>query len=59
MQWENKETVSAASSATGAKKNNVRWMVVAVLFFVTLINYADRASISLAGPGRAGQKSWV
>ncbi|AHF77309.1 Putative D-galactonate transporter [Sodalis praecaptivus] len=53
MQWENKETVAAASSATGAKKTNVRWMVVAVLFFVTLINYADRASISLAGPGMA------
>src|SRR5215210_4634364 len=29
---------------------NVRWLVVAVLFVITTINYADRATISLAGP---------
>lgn len=39
--------------AISARRTNVRWLVVAVLFFVTLINYADRASISLAGPGMA------
>ena len=32
-------------------KTNIRWLVVAVLFFVTMINYADRATISLAAPG--------
>ena len=37
-------------SATAAKKTNVRWVVVAVLFAITAINYADRATISLAGP---------
>ncbi|EGO63097.1 MFS transporter [Acetonema longum] len=35
------------------KKTNVRWMIVAVLFFITVINYADRATISLAGPAIA------
>jgi MFS transporter, ACS family, glucarate transporter len=36
-----------------AKKTNVRWIIVAVLFFITVINYADRATISLAGPAMA------
>lgn len=35
------------------KKTNVRWIVVAVLFFITVINYADRATISIAGPAIA------
>lgn len=32
------------------KKSNARWIVVAILFLVTVINYADRATIALAGP---------
>jgi len=32
------------------KKTNVRWIIVVVLFLITAINYADRATISLAGP---------
>jgi ACS family glucarate transporter-like MFS transporter len=32
------------------KRTNVRWLIVAVLFVITAINYADRATISLAGP---------
>jgi len=35
------------------KKTNVRWIVVVVLFFITIINYADRSTISLAGPAIA------
>ncbi|MBP1764274.1 MAG: d-galactonate transporter [Firmicutes bacterium] len=35
------------------KMTNVRWIIVAVLFFITVINYADRATISLAGPAIA------
>jgi len=38
------------TAANGAKRTNVRWLIVAVLFFITVINYADRATISLAGP---------
>ncbi|AHG89441.1 d-galactonate transporter [Gemmatirosa kalamazoonensis] len=37
------------------ERTNVRWVVVAVLFLVTAINYADRATISLAGPAIARQ----
>jgi ACS family glucarate transporter-like MFS transporter len=29
---------------------NSRWMILAILFMVTTINYADRATISIAGP---------
>ncbi len=32
------------------KMSRVRWSVVAMLFILTTINYADRATISLAGP---------
>jgi len=39
-----------SSNNLTTKKTNVRWIVVAVLFFITVINYADRATISLAGP---------
>jgi ACS family glucarate transporter-like MFS transporter len=42
--------VNANQAVTADKKTNVRWMVVAVLFLITVINYADRATISLAGP---------
>ncbi|WP_342048244.1 MFS transporter [Bacillus sp. OTU530] len=30
------------------KKTNIRWIIVTMLFFVTTINYADRATISIA-----------
>ena len=45
--------VNSSALAAGAKKTNVRWIVVTVLFFITIINYADRATISLAGPAMA------
>ncbi|MBV9950098.1 MAG: MFS transporter, partial [Myxococcales bacterium] len=32
------------------QRTNVRWLIAAVLFVITAINYADRATISLAGP---------
>jgi MFS transporter, ACS family, glucarate transporter len=36
--------------ADAAKKTKTRWGVLAVLFFITMINYADRSTISIAGP---------
>ena len=45
--------LNAGAVAAAATKTNVRWVVVAVLFFITIINYADRATISLAGPAMA------
>ena len=38
------------SSDASAKATRVRWSILAVLFIVTTINYADRATISIAGP---------
>jgi ACS family glucarate transporter-like MFS transporter len=35
---------------TTSGKTNVRWLIVAMLFVVTTVNYADRATISIAGP---------
>jgi MFS transporter, ACS family, glucarate transporter len=32
------------------KKSNIRWLIVTMLFILTAINYADRATLSLAGP---------
>jgi ACS family glucarate transporter-like MFS transporter len=32
------------------KASRVRWSILAMLFIITTINYADRATISLAGP---------
>jgi ACS family glucarate transporter-like MFS transporter len=34
----------------GAKATGIRWSILAILFIVTTINYADRATISIAGP---------
>jgi ACS family glucarate transporter-like MFS transporter len=36
--------------AAGAKATRVRWGILAILFIITTINYADRATISIAGP---------
>ncbi|WP_448191012.1 MFS transporter [Azospirillum sp. sgz301742] len=41
---------SAVSADTAARKTNVRWMIVVMLFVVTAINYADRAVLAIAGP---------
>jgi ACS family glucarate transporter-like MFS transporter len=46
-------TPASASANTGAGSKlatNSRWMILAILFMVTTINYADRATISIAGP---------
>ncbi len=41
---------AAAVAAEAQKPTSVRWLVVVILFLITVINYADRATISLAGP---------
>jgi ACS family glucarate transporter-like MFS transporter len=44
-------TTTAAMPATATRlASRTRWMILATLFIVTTINYADRASISIAGP---------
>ncbi|MDI9681791.1 hypothetical protein QM334_33715, partial [Burkholderia cenocepacia] len=42
-----------ASASATARRTRVRWLVLAVLFAVTTINYADRAAIAIAGPALA------
>lgn len=37
-------------SAPDQRPTRVRYVILAVLFLVTLVNYADRAAISIAGP---------
>jgi ACS family glucarate transporter-like MFS transporter len=45
------EQTQAIRAAAAAKvQTRTRWMILAVLFAVTTINYADRATISIAGP---------
>jgi ACS family glucarate transporter-like MFS transporter len=44
-------TTTAAMPAAATKlASRTRWTILAILFIVTTINYADRASISIAGP---------
>jgi len=38
------------SALTGMKPTRIRWIIVTMLFVMTTINYADRATLSLAGP---------
>lgn len=39
-----------ASTSGNAKATRTRWRILAILFIITTINYADRATISIAGP---------
>jgi len=44
-------TTTAVMPASATKlASRTRWTILAILFIVTTINYADRASISIAGP---------
>jgi ACS family glucarate transporter-like MFS transporter len=42
--------MNAIVTATDSKRTRVRYAIVAMLFVVTAVNYADRATLSLAGP---------
>jgi ACS family glucarate transporter-like MFS transporter len=45
------EQVQTAQAASAAKvQTRTRWMILAMLFAITTINYADRATISIAAP---------
>jgi len=46
------EQAQAIRTAAAAKvQSRTRWMILAMLFVITTINYADRATISIAAPG--------
>ncbi|MES2151313.1 MAG: MFS transporter [Pseudomonadota bacterium] len=38
------------AASSGASATRVRWLILAMLFVITTINYADRATIAIAGP---------
>lgn len=42
--------MSAVVSAADARRSRVRLFIVTMLFLVTTVNYADRATLSIAGP---------
>ncbi|PWC83605.1 glucarate transporter [Azospirillum sp. TSH100] len=41
---------STAAAQPAAKQTKVRYLILAMLFLVTVINYADRATLSITGP---------
>ena len=46
------EHAQPITTASAAKvQTRTRWMILAMLFAITTINYADRATISIAAPG--------
>jgi ACS family glucarate transporter-like MFS transporter len=45
--------MSTVASAVGARRSRVRLLIVAMLFLVTTVNYADRATLSIAGTALA------
>ena len=48
------QLVAPSSAATrGARASRVRYAIVATLFFTTTVNYADRATLSIAGTSLA------
>ncbi len=49
----NPATGGAVSGSQTAKRTRVRFGIVAMLFIVTAVNYADRATLSIAGPALA------
>jgi ACS family glucarate transporter-like MFS transporter len=42
-------TLTSGTEAQSAKRTNIRYVIVAMLFLVTAVNYADRATLSIAG----------
>jgi len=45
------QAIPANAAATAAKQSHIRYVIIALLFLVGSINYADRAIFSIAGPG--------
>ena len=51
-------TSGAAVDTSGPRQHpasHVRYLILATLFIVTTVNYADRAALSIAGPTAAKQ----
>ncbi len=49
-----------AQTADGtARRTRVRWLIILVLFVITTINYADRATFSIAGQSASRSWAWI
>src|ERR1700743_159309 len=48
---------STTASAVNARRSRVRLLIVTMLFLVTTVNYADRATLSIAGTSLAKELS--
>lgn len=48
---------TVAAAAVSVKRSRVRLLIVAMLFLVTTVNYADRATLSIAGTALAKELS--
>ena len=44
------ETENSTNDATGFKIGNLRWLIIGLVFFITVINYIDRMTISVLAP---------
>src|SRR3954449_6264304 len=49
---------SGAAQATQPRVGRVRWLIVALLFAATAINYVDRQTIALLKPTLQGEFGW-
>ena len=49
---------SVDSGVPAARRGNVRWVIVGLLFAATAINYVDRQTIALLKPTLQGEFSW-
>ena len=45
------------NETTGFKMSGLRWLIIGLVFFVTVINYIDRMTISVLAP--VITKIWV
>src|SRR5450631_930513 len=50
MATESSATARTAEVGVTVSKTNVRYMILAMLFIVTTMNYVDRATLSMAAP---------
>ena len=50
--------MSQDSATPGAPSTNYRWVVCALLFFATTVNYLDRQVLSLLAPDLSTQFGW-
>lgn len=44
------ETQNYADESGGLKFNNLRWLIIGLIFFITVINYIDRMTVSVLAP---------